>query len=53
MSDICEYENWTYTDGEWDGGVYFCRLPDGHDGPHHCSSVCGFPDPNNTPKEPK
>ena len=50
MSDrieVCEYEDWTTDEsGQWDYGVYFCTLPNGHDGPHKTKSTCGFPNPN-------
>lgn len=46
MSDVCEFEN--HPD---EGGMYWCYLPDGHDGKHQCTSVCGFPDPDYPPQK--
>ena len=37
--ETCEHEE------HQDGGMYFCVLPDGHDGAHRCTSACGYPMP--------
>lgn len=43
MTYVCEYEYWTTgPDGLSDYSVYFCTLPDGHEGPHDARTTCGF-----------
>ena len=36
---VCDFEDYTLSqDGEWDG-PFWCRLPDGHDGPHQTTPI--------------